>query len=1246
MNNKTVFVRTAKGEAEASGQTALLFGEAKRVFVLINNRATVDELHKHAAPSLRPLLEEVLEQLERDDFIRDKDEKSTSKPSGSMAKISMPKIAMPEKPAAPEETEAGGMEEDLDFSAIVQPPAQQATPAAPEKAPEPPQKPAAPAAGASFADDLDFSSLAQTVTQGSGAEKPKEEPKPRKGAGPEIDFASILGGGAGKPQADAEAKARAEMEAKKRAEAEAWARAEMEKKKRAEMEARVRAEMEAKNRAAADAAKARAEAEARERLGLEAKIRAEVEAKKRAEAEAKARAEAETRARIEAEARAKAEAAAKARIETEMRAKAEAEARAKAEAAARARIEAEARARIEAETRARAEAEARARIEAEARARAEAETRARLEAEARAKMEAETRARIEAEARAKAEAEALAKKKTEEVDFSSFLSAPPPPAAADNTLAEAEARARLEIEARMRAEQEAQARARAQQDAKMRAEEVAKARLRAELEAGMRTAAPAMDSSLITPDPRIITGQLQGRSMIATVLFFDVVGYTKQSVAKQIELKGQFNSLISGLIRHIEESQRIILDTGDGAAIGFLQHPEDALDVAMKFRSAVTANNHRNYPELKVRAGIHLGPVNVMKDVNGQLNMVGDGINDAQRIMSFAGMDQIYVSRAYFDVISRLTADSARLFKYFGTQKDKHGREHQVYQVLGEGAAAAPAYAVNGLAGGVESLLQDLSSMLKETESSAPAPAPQAPGEWKPMEVPGGIPTKSPQEIEAEERRAAQIRAEQAAEAARAKAQQEAAARARAEQEEAAQKLAADQAKAFAEAEKRAQQQAGEAAKSQQREERPVKQKPAKPVKVPRPKRARRPLPVFKAVLFLLVLAVGGILALPYVWPYIWSMPQVVAEVEHELSEQFKQPVHIGGLSTVLLPSPSVSLRDVTVGNGKELTIQHMTLHFSVLSLPTSTKEINKVEMEDVSVNAPSLSNVLSWFQSMGSNAHYPVTHVALHGVRLSGGDLQLPLFDGKLDYDAFGKFTKANLFSKDNKFGVTLQPQDRQLQVGLNVSEGSLPLLPKIQFASLDATGLVGDGVINFSSISGNMYGGIIRGSASLSWKSGWQLQGQMSIASMPMDKALPNLRVAGDMDGDASFAMSSDRLAQLTNAPRLDGTLKIKDGALTSIDLAETARSNTNKLLPGKTNFEQLSGTLRIDSSGQHLKQIKISAGMMNMSGSADATPDGRLSGQMQVDLSKVRPGAGSMPLSLGGTLMDPAWNIGSKR
>jgi len=212
--------------------------------------------------------------------------------------------------------------------------------------------------------------------------------------------------------------------------------------------------------------------------------------------------------------------------------------------------------------------------------------------------------------------------------------------------AKAEARARAEAEAKAKRETEA---------ALLKAEQEV-SRIKSEAEEQVRQAA------IVKADAAA------ARSMIATVLFFDVVGYTKLSVNKQIELKGQFNKLVSTFIKDIDESQRIILDTGDGAAIGFLQHPEDAIEVAMQFLHAVIANKHQDYPDLNVRMGINLGPVNVVKDMNGQINMVGDGINDAQRIMSFAPSDHIYISRSYFDVVSRLTSEYAKLFKYRGVQ--------------------------------------------------------------------------------------------------------------------------------------------------------------------------------------------------------------------------------------------------------------------------------------------------------------------------------------------------------------------------------------------------------------------------------------------------------------------------------------------------------------------------------------------------------------------------------------------------
>ena len=71
----------------------------------------------------------------------------------------------------------------------------------------------------------------------------------------------------------------------------------------------------------------------------------------------------------------------------------------------------------------------------------------------------------------------------------------------------------------------------------------------------------------------------------------------------------------------------------------------------------------------------------MVSDINGQLNVIGDAINDAQRVMSFAEPNQILVSRSYYEVVSRLTKDFTNMFSYFGIKQDKHVREHEVYQI-------------------------------------------------------------------------------------------------------------------------------------------------------------------------------------------------------------------------------------------------------------------------------------------------------------------------------------------------------------------------------------------------------------------------------------------------------------------------------------------------------------------------------------------------------------------------------------
>ncbi len=171
------------------------------------------------------------------------------------------------------------------------------------------------------------------------------------------------------------------------------------------------------------------------------------------------------------------------------------------------------------------------------------------------------------------------------------------------------------------------------------------------------------------------------RTFICSVLFLDIVEYSQRSVAEQITLKERFNAVLTEAIAGVATDDRIILDTGDGAAVSFLGDPEDTLFAGMSLRDAVAGQDVTSGPQLQIRVGVNLGPVRLVKDINGQPNIIGDGINVAQRVMSFAEPGQILVSRSYYDVMARLSEDYAKLFHYEGAKTDKHVREHEVYAI-------------------------------------------------------------------------------------------------------------------------------------------------------------------------------------------------------------------------------------------------------------------------------------------------------------------------------------------------------------------------------------------------------------------------------------------------------------------------------------------------------------------------------------------------------------------------------------
>src|SRR5690348_3805192 len=145
--------------------------------------------------------------------------------------------------------------------------------------------------------------------------------------------------------------------------------------------------------------------------------------------------------------------------------------------------------------------------------------------------------------------------------------------------------------------------------------------------------------------PAVMSAQAKGnlRLEIGHVLFIDVVGYSKLLISEQSELLGELNDSVRGTehFRSAEAEGRLIrLPTGDGMALVFRNSPEEPVRCALEIAQAL-----KEHPKLRVRMGIHSGPVNEVADVNERANIAGAGINIAQRVMDCGDAGHILLSR-------------------------------------------------------------------------------------------------------------------------------------------------------------------------------------------------------------------------------------------------------------------------------------------------------------------------------------------------------------------------------------------------------------------------------------------------------------------------------------------------------------------------------------------------------------------------------------------------------------------------
>lgn len=164
----------------------------------------------------------------------------------------------------------------------------------------------------------------------------------------------------------------------------------------------------------------------------------------------------------------------------------------------------------------------------------------------------------------------------------------------------------------------------------------------------------------------------------AAVLFLDIVSFSLQTIDQQTELL----TLLQELVRQTSEFQRsraqdelILLPTGDGMALAFMRDLVSPVKCALEIAALL-----RVHSEIKLRMGVHIGPVCRHAYIKEEINVVGGGINMAQRVMDCGDAGHILLSHHAAEILLQLD-DWRDCLQDPGKHKVKHDVEIHLFSL-------------------------------------------------------------------------------------------------------------------------------------------------------------------------------------------------------------------------------------------------------------------------------------------------------------------------------------------------------------------------------------------------------------------------------------------------------------------------------------------------------------------------------------------------------------------------------------
>ena len=330
-------------------------------------------------------------------------------------------------------------------------------------------------------------------------------------------------------------------------------------------------------------------------------------------------------------------------------------------------------------------------------------------------------------------------------------------------------------------------------------------------------------------------------------------------------------------------------------------------------------------------------------------------------------------------------------------------------------------------------------------------------------------------------------------------------------------------------------------------------------------------------------------------------------------SRALGQPVKIGVGEFSLLPLPTVTLRDVVIGENSEIRIATAKGSPDIDSLFGDTRVFSSVELDGVTAQPVALGAVL-WGKVKGQNLVIKRVHAS--GVKIALSGVPLPELTVDAALGRTGSVQVLSASTAGDGLSVKVEPDRGKAKVEINAKELVGVLGLKLPIEDFGARGVAAPDRLDLAQFDGKLLDGVIKGKGTLRWNGGWAFEGEVEVRQVDATKIVPSVLSSGTLEGRGTVVAAAQSGEKLFDAPRSEGSFSIGKGQLSTLDLARMIQTGSSAA--GTTSFNEITGRMTSGPERIQLRELRLSAGPLSANGEIELTSSDTISGRVTAEMN----------------------------